>query len=198
MKAAVCIGNGYSRKGFDLSKIKNVGPNYGCNRLVEDYSLDNTIVVDRTLLLELLAKGYHNKTNLYTRDKWVKTIESNVRSLAIPDCPKSHRWDNEQHWGSGIHALNLAASQKPDIVIMLGYDIWPNRDGKNNIYSDKIIDPGCWIYQISRILEIYPDINFVQIQPKAWVCPDLLLQRENLMIDDYEKLEELIPTLSQY
>lgn len=183
MKVAVCIGNGSSRKDFDLTKIKDIGPNYGCNQLIEEFPLDNTIVVDRALLLELLSKGYHNKTNLYTREKWVRTIESNLKSLSTPDFLKLHRWDNEQHWGSGIHALNLAASHQPDLIIMLGYDIWPSKD------SDKIVDPGCWIYQISRILSLYPHINFVQIQPKTWVCPDLLSERENLMIDDYEKLE---------
>lgn len=191
VKSAICIGNGNSRKSFDLNKIKNVGPTYGCNQLIEDFILDNTIVVDRPLLLDLVSKGYHEKTNLYTREKW-HNLSPNLKKLSFPDIHKNHRWDNEQHWGSGVHALNLAATHNPDIIIMLGYDLWAP-----NVYSAKTIDPACWIYQISRLLDIYPNISFVQIQPKEWKCPEMW-DKDNMSFDSYDKLEELIPVLSQY
>lgn len=189
MKCAVCIGNGMSRKNFVLQKIKDVGPTYGCNQLIEHFELDNTIIVDRPLLLEFMGRGFNNRTNLYTREKWTKTVNG-VNPLVVPQFERRHRWDNEQHWGSGIHALNLAAIQYPDIIIMVGYDLWTE-----NIYSGKLVDPNCWIYQMSRIFEIYSSINFVQIQPTGWKCPEQW-NTSNLMIDNHEKLEELIPILT--
>ena len=36
---AYCIGNGPSRKGFDLTKLKQTGQTYGCNALYRDFNL---------------------------------------------------------------------------------------------------------------------------------------------------------------
>ena len=37
---AYCIGNGPSRKGFDLSRLKAHGQTYGCNALYRDFIPD--------------------------------------------------------------------------------------------------------------------------------------------------------------
>ena len=43
---AYCIGNGPSRKGFDLHRLKKHGQTYGCNALYRDFMPDFIFSVD--------------------------------------------------------------------------------------------------------------------------------------------------------
>ena len=44
---AYCIGNGPSRHGFDLNKLKGTGQTYGCNALYRDFIPDFIFSVDK-------------------------------------------------------------------------------------------------------------------------------------------------------
>lgn len=181
MNISFCIGNGVSKARFDLSKLKNVGPTFGCNRLIETFDVDNTIAVDREVLIDLISQGYDRKTNIYTRKKYSTLIEAeNLRYLEDPIKDPINRWDMESQWGSGVHAINLAASLGADILILLGYDLY-----------DKDRNPDCWIYQISRCFGLYPDTQFVQIQNKKWKRPESWTA-ENCLMDDYKGLAQLL------
>lgn len=187
MNIAFCIGNGPSRAKFKLEQIKAIGPTYGCNQLIETFDLDNTIVVDKTLLIDFIARGINKRTNLYTRNRWKNIVEAeNLRFLEDPIKEPRVRWDNEIHWGSGTHALNLAANNGSEIIVMIGYDLF-----NSSMYSDKTVDPGCWIYQIKKCFDMYPDLQFVQIQSSDWQCPTEW-DNDNLSIDTFENLLKLI------
>lgn len=181
MNIAFCIGNGISREKFDLNKLKDIGPIYGCNRLIETFDIDNTIVVDNSTLIDLVAKGYNRKTNIYTRKRWHRLVEAdNVHYLEDPIKEPIHRWDMESQWGSGTHALNLAANNGSEIIVMLGYDLY------NAGFS-----PNCWIYQIDKCLELHPDTQFVQIQEDGWECPDTWTH-SNFLMDNFKGLKQLL------
>lgn len=185
MNIAFCIGNGPSIKKIQFSELKEVGPTYGCNQLIEKVDLDNTIIVDRNLLIDLISRGFNKKSNIYTRKRWQSLIEAdNVYFLSEPIKNPSEKFDKEIHWGSGTHALNLAASKNPDIILMLGYDL----------YNSKL-DPACWIYQINKCFEKYPEVQFVQIQDKKWKSPKLWTA-ENYQQDDFKGLVQLIKDIS--
>ena len=64
MNFAFCIGNGSSKNKFDLNSLKDVGPTYGCNALIETFDLDNTIIVDKDLLIDIISRGFNKKTNI--------------------------------------------------------------------------------------------------------------------------------------
>ena len=185
MNIAFCIGNGSSKKKVDLNTLKDVGPIYGCNSLIETFEVDNTIAVDKDLLIDLISKGYNRKTNIYTRKGYKKIIEAdNVYFLDDPVSDPVELWDKEIHWGSGTHAINLAAKQGADIVIMIGYDL----------YNAKL-DPSCWIYQIKKCFELHPEIQFVQIQNKKWKSPKEWTA-ENFLMDDFKGLIKLLKDLT--
>lgn len=191
MNIAFCVGNGASRKSFDLEQLKDLGPVYGCNQLVETFALDNTIVVDKMLLIDLLSKGYDNKTNLYTRQRWKNLVGSDkLNFLKDPVLEPKIKWDNELQWGSGTHAINLAASNNAQLIVMIGYDLY-----LQNLYSNQTVDPACWIYQIKKCFEMYPNVQFVQIQNSDWVCPQEW-DNDNFTIDTFANLLELIKELS--
>lgn len=189
MNLAFCIGNGPSREKFDLKLLVGKGTTYGCNYLIENYPLDCTIVVDRQLLVSMVSQHVQKRTNLYTRNKWRTVIDAELNYLRTPITNVINRWDNEMHWGSGTHALNLAAEQGAELIIMLGYDLYAG-----NIYSNQTFDPACWIYQVSRLLVKFPETQFVQIQPKGWKVPEEWKQ-DNFSFDTFTALKKMLKDL---
>lgn len=187
MNIAFCIGNGKSRSKFDLTKLKNVGPTYGCNQLIETFDLDNTIIVDKDLLIEYISRGYNKKTNIFTRKRYKNLIEAdNLYFLDDPIVNPNERWQRELNWNSGPHALNLAAKNGADIIIMIGYDLYTN-----SIYSNRTVDPTIWIHQLNYCFEQHSDIQFVQIQVTKWVTPSLW-KLDNFSKDSFKNLDQLI------
>lgn len=179
MNIAFCIGNGPSKDGFDLKLLNDAGPTYGCNRLIDKFPLDNTVAVDRNVVIDLIARGV--RTNIYTRRRWHAYVQAdNLQFLSDPIQDPQHEYDREIHWGSGTHALNLAAKTGVDIIVMLGYDIW-NAD----------LDPSVWIYQIKKCFELHPNVQFVQIQPSGWHVPEEWTH-DNFLMDDFDGLKTLL------
>lgn len=187
MNIAFCIGNGPSREQFDLTLLSDVGPTYGCNQLIEDFPLDNTIVVDRPLLIDFIAKGINQRTNIYTRRRWHTYVQAdNLHFLNDPVSKPHNEFEKELNWGSGTHSLNLAAGTGADIVVMLGYDLW-----SGNIYTNTNVDPSFWIHQIKKCFELHPFVQFVQIQKDGWECPNDWTA-DNFLMDNFDGLKLLL------
>ena len=66
-----CIGNGESRKGFDLEQLRPYGKIYGCNALYRDFLPDALICVDHGIMHEVYHAGVAQKIPCYIR-KWTK------------------------------------------------------------------------------------------------------------------------------
>jgi len=203
MKIAFVIGNGHSRSVFDINQLGNHGVTYGCNLLIQDQQLDNCVACDRKLAIHLISQGYDKLTNLWTRQRWLDIISANdAKALPEPIAVAKERWDKEIHWGSGTHAANIAAEQGADVIVMLGFDLWPREDGLGNIYKDvqpfyedRQVDPRCWIYQFSRLFQKFPNTSFVQIQPHSWKDPGEWTSSENYSRDDFHGLREWLKEL---
>ena len=59
---AYCIGNGPSRKGFDLNKLKATGQTYGCNALYRDFLPDFIFSVDTKISVKMCEDEVGLKT----------------------------------------------------------------------------------------------------------------------------------------
>lgn len=202
MRVSFVIGNGNSRSKFDLNLLHGKGMTYGCNLLAHDHDLDNIIACDRHMVVDLCSQGFAEKCNLYTRQRWASMLaDENIKSLSDPVKDPKHRYDREIHWNSGVHAINLAAEQGADIVVLLGFDLYPNKEGINNIYHDqsgysnKPVDPSHWIYQISYLFKKFADTSFVQIQPESWVDPQEWKTFDNYSRDTYTGLKQWLREL---
>ena len=68
MKRIFCIGNGESRKGFDLEQLRQYGRIYGCNALWRDFTPDVLICVDQGIMHEVYQSGYCDKHDAWFRD----------------------------------------------------------------------------------------------------------------------------------
>ena len=66
-----CIGNGESRKGFDLEILRPHGTIYGCNAIYRDFMPDVLTGVDHGIMHEIYHAGMAQKIPCYFRD-WTK------------------------------------------------------------------------------------------------------------------------------
>ena len=201
MNYVTVIGNGESRKNFDLYSLTFLGETVGTNAVHRDFIPDYLVCCDRRMCSEALNNGYKNP--LYTRSDWRSQFSywKNVRVL--PDLPYEgdKRPDDPFQWGSGGHALNVACTLGPQFVVMLGFDLYGINKLTNNIYKDTehyngkekdAVDPSYWIYQTAKLFEHYPKIKFLQIQPDDWEPPAEWEEFDNFFIDDYHNLKKLI------
>ena len=66
-----CIGNGTSRKGFDLETLRGKGKIYGCNALYRDFKPDVLISVDNGIMHEVYQSGLAKEIPCYFRN-WTR------------------------------------------------------------------------------------------------------------------------------
>jgi hypothetical protein len=71
MSNVFCIGNGTSRKNFNLEKLRPYGKIYGCNALYRTFTPDVLTAVDHGIMHEIYHSGYCNKNETWFRD-WNK------------------------------------------------------------------------------------------------------------------------------
>ena len=71
MSNVFCIGNGTSRKNFNLEKLRPHGKIYGCNALYRTFTPDVLTAVDHGIMHEIYHSGYCEKNETWFRD-WNK------------------------------------------------------------------------------------------------------------------------------
>jgi len=82
MKRVFCIGNGESRKGFDLETLRKHGTIYGCNALYRDFMPDVLTAVDHGIMHEIYHAGVAQKIPCYFRD-WTKVPSMTYESVVL-------------------------------------------------------------------------------------------------------------------
>ena len=77
-----CIGNGESRKGFDLETLRPHGKIYGCNAIYRDFMPDVLTAVDHGIMHEIYHAGVAQKIPCYFRD-WTKVPRMTYESMLM-------------------------------------------------------------------------------------------------------------------
>ena len=80
MTKVFCIGNGESRKNFNLDLLKPHGKIYGCNALYREYTPDVLVSVDHGIMHEIYQSGYCYKNETWFRD-WTRVPEHMYESM---------------------------------------------------------------------------------------------------------------------
>ena len=182
MKFAFCIGNGESRKGFNINSLRKYGTIYGANALFRDLKkpVDHLVCCDRTMAMEAVAAKYDGR--VYTRKDWIFTFPYENYNV-LPNVPweESEKYKESFHMGSGLHAVNLAVHNDEDILVCIGHDFWNYNDKHNNLYKGSVnypvpkllVSPHFWIQQFELFFKLYPKKQFVFAQPNAkrWPKP---------------------------
>ena len=162
---AYCIGNGPSRKNFNLNRLKATGQTYGCNALYRDFIPDFIFSVDSPITLEMVEAKVYEKCIHYTP------------SLEVNRYPKGgpsylHLIPNNPHWICGNQAFWTAGVHGHKNIYLIGYDFKEyGKDQLNNIYQDtknygprhnEIVYDG-WLKQFRDMLKMRPYVNYTVV-----------------------------------
>jgi len=122
---AYIIGNGPSRKGFDLHSLKSTGQTYGCNALYRDFIPDYLFSVDRFMSEGIVRDAVYEKAICYAPS--IEYTRSKGKLNLIPLNP---------HWISGSTAFWTACIHGHKNLYLLGFDFQEYGKGHlNNIYQ---------------------------------------------------------------
>lgn len=200
LSQACVVGNGESRSGINLTKLKDSYTLIGCNAIYRDFVVDYLVCCDYRMVLESVSG---TDTKIYTRPenyKRVHKLHSNV--FSFPDLPfeQNYRQDEPRNWGSGPYAVYLSASLNFKKIYLLGFDLYGNNGYINNIYkgtenysaaTKKSIDCSYWIYQIKKVFNHYPETEFFIINnddwklPESWKLPNVsLIPLDDFLLDN--------------
>mgnify|MGYP001349548760 CR=1 FL=1 len=157
---AYCIGNGPSRKDFDLTRLKDTGQTYGCNALYRDFMPDFIFSVDTRITQQMVADEVGLKTIHYAPSLEVNRKQSKGMLHLIPNNP---------HWISGNAAFWTAGVHGHKNIYLIGFDFREYGKGQlNNIYQDspyygerlddKIFEG--WLKQFRDMLKMRPYVNY--------------------------------------
>lgn len=138
VKNIFVIGNGESRKSFDLSLLDK-HTTYGCNAIFRDYKVSVLICKDLDITEELYLSDYLNTNVAYTFPD-VRTFilnkyndETSVKNKNLLPIPNTN---THIHYYAGLQALTLAVKEKPDNIFILGFDMTNYGKQFNNIYKN--------------------------------------------------------------
>ena len=79
-----CIGNGESRKDFDLHTLREHGKIYGCNGLYRDFTPDILLAMDYNICHEIYRSGYAFENPVYLKT-WEKNPHTMYEKLFYPE-----------------------------------------------------------------------------------------------------------------
>ena len=79
-----CIGNGESRKDFDLERLRPHGKTYGCNGIYRDFRPDVLVAMDYNICHEIYRSGYAFENPVYLK-AWEKNPASMYDKLFYPE-----------------------------------------------------------------------------------------------------------------
>ena len=187
----IVIGNGTSRKKINLNNRSQ--KKIGCNAVFRDTKVDYLVCCDKRMVTQALN---YNQKNIYTRQRWHKDFRTEDVN-PLPDLPYKgkDKKDDPFHWGSGPYALLLGCQLDTEIE-MYGFDLYGTKGLVNNLYSDtdgyststsKAVDHSYWVYQIGKIIKLFPNITFRIYNTHDWILPKTW-QLDNVLLDKVEHL----------
>ena len=86
MSRVFCIGNGESRRDYNLQNLRQYGTIYGCNALYRDFIPDVLTSVDHGIMHEIYHAGMAQKIPCYFRD-WTKVPAGAYESMISGGLP---------------------------------------------------------------------------------------------------------------
>ena len=192
---AYVIGNGPSRKNFDLNRLKDTGQTYGCNALYRDFMPDFIFSVDTKMTMQMVEDEVGLKTIHYAPSLEVNRKQSKGMLHLIPKNP---------HWISGNAAFWTAGVHGHTNIFLLGFDFREYGKGElNNIYQDTVcygerhgdqIFEG-WLKQFRDMLKMRPYVNYTVVHDNP---PEYLNRLQtgtdhgNSKVISYEEFEKVL------
>jgi hypothetical protein len=160
MTQAFVLGNGISRKTVAPASLQPLGKIYGCNALYREFTPDVLVATDRPIATAIQESGYAQNNVFYTRRP--------IESLGAQSVPKVYFG-----YSSGPIATAVAALDGHQCIYLLGFDMGPTENQQfNNVYAGTEFYKmptamptftGNWVKQLIRIVQDFPQTEFVRI-----------------------------------
>jgi len=109
---AFIVGNGESRRNFDLNAIKDVSPIFGCNALYREFLSDWLVAVDEKMIDEISSSDYPLEYTLFPRSL-AEEYEPEDCHPGRSSLPKNN---------SGMYAMQRAIEKNYNVLICIGFD----------------------------------------------------------------------------
>lgn len=188
MNTAIIVGNGTSRKDFDLTRLQPYGTIYGCNALYRDFpdhSIPDVLVaIDDGIIAEIESSSFPSKRFVVPPidERW-EPAECNIGR------PRSN---------AGMNAMREAIKAGYDQLICLGFDFLiggPNQflsnmyDGTENYGPDTRANAGDnpgRVNYLQWLVRKHPDVDFIFIYPD--IENVTVINGDNVYYNTYEKL----------
>jgi len=182
-KDAYIIGNGKSRKEFDLTTLP--ADTYGCNALYRDFTPNFLVVVDRFMYKEIIDSGYAENNVVYTNHNCMTKMGG-----------KSHLIPANPHRGAGPSAAHIAIHDGHTKLYLLGFDCGVD-DADNNVYVDTVnynnsstvVHVTVWDTQMAQLMNAYPGVEFVYVEGNQ---SDTIKSQSNYHYINYSGLSKII------
>lgn len=195
--ATIIIGNGETRKDFDLTLLDNHNT-FGCNGICRDFDVDVIVACDRQMAEEAADTG----RTVYTRQDWKTSFGMFPNIKYFPDLPYTSelKQDKPFHWGSGPYAAYLACLSDATELYFIGFDLFSPNGFHNNIYKGSVhyesadyraVDPSFWIHQLQKLFNIYKNKTFTFVYPEDWKTPSVWTS-DNIRFINYKNFQNLL------
>jgi len=195
MKTAFIIGNGETRRGFDLTRLKPYGTIFGCNALYRDY-YPEFIVPDYLVAID---------------DGIIGEIEQQQEfpSQRVIFPPVDERWEPAEcnrgrpRSNAGMNAMREAIKMGYNQLICLGFDFLVQDEEYNtsNMYdgtknygpntrANSADNPGRYNY-LNWLICKNPEVDFIFIFPEVLTKGKIYsnISGSNVYVNSYENLE---------
>ena len=187
------LGNGISRQGIDIEKLKEFGKIYACNAIYRELDPDYLIAVDVKMVLEITRKKYQ----LTHKDVWTNT------NKAYKDIAGLNYFKPSKGWSSGPTALHFATTHGYKKIFILGFDYKGQGEGNkrvNNLYAgtpnykkttDGATYYGNWLKQTATVIRENTHIQFYRVIVPDNFSPSELNKFSNLKtiyVEDFLKM----------
>jgi hypothetical protein len=178
-KVATIIGNGDSRKDFNLNLVINhlsglLGAasmqTYGCNAVYRDFEPTFTVANSKLMCQEMVDSGYCDSHIVYTNSAHLPAFPSKFYLI-----PQNVVAD------AGTIATYLACFDGHEKIYLVGFDGWAGDGYNNNIYagtsgyadSNTNLTEEFGVASLLKVMQTYNEVQFVRVMPTVnWRCPD--------------------------
>jgi hypothetical protein len=174
------IGNGESRKGYDLEWLRNIGVIYGCNALYRDFVPDVLFSVDDRMTKEIkeqLDAGNLSVKEFVYRRRGVDNERGRILQSTLTGCYE------DLGYAAGPTALKLMCDRYADLkeVYLVGFDIYSTTGVRNNVYKGtdcyaavdaRPVNPSNWIEKLARIFIYNERVTFYRVTNLLFMPPE--------------------------
>ena len=186
------LGNGTSRKKFDLNRLKDKEIVYACNAVYREFLPNKLIAVDPKMVHEIVNARAHYETEVWTN--FNKAYEKYVGL---------NYFQPSKGWSSGPTALLKACIDGCQTMYIIGFDFVGLQGGKrvNNIYAGtpnykQAHEPatyyGNWLRQTETIIRDHSDREFIRVITKKCYNPNNFNSFSNYKTISYKEFEDYI------